>query len=397
MKPRLEPLEERWCPAGGPPNTDTLVWKPQGGSTDASLASNWYDQTQATQGVTAPSGTNPTILDGNTANSPITTTLPLFVKSLTVQGNYNNTLTIKNGGTVTTYASNIVNSGSILTIVSADTAGILLDNTGTNFTIAFGATLNLKDVAGATSGASFFDASASNSGEYLKNAGTMNWTGTVGFGTQFVEDDIQAPVLNTGTFNVNGNNGGDNNAAAGILSVSGQDATNTNNVSFDQNSGSCNLSNGATLKVYEGYYQSGGTLQTTDATTCTLYAIGKGGDINIAGGKVVVDSAANSVGILVFIATTAEINGEIDVNGLTQGGNSTTSDLLDCRGVTTVTLQANGFLNVGTTGTGQLGTGNQWTVMKYANGALKGSWGQPPKVPTGMSASTGPQQVLVSN
>jgi hypothetical protein len=96
----LEKLEDRLTPSGGGPNTDTLVWKPQGGSTDASVQNNWYDQTLARQGATLPSGSNPVLLDGSVANSPIQSLFPLDVKSLTVQGGYSNTVTIGFCGSV---------------------------------------------------------------------------------------------------------------------------------------------------------------------------------------------------------------------------------------------------------------------------------------------------------
>lgn len=174
----------------------------------------------------------------------------------------------------------------------------------------------------------------------------------------------------------------------------------TNGDSFHMTSGAVNLTNGGSLDLRWGYYQSGGSL-TSDASTCQI-SVGSlyNGDINIAGGKVVVDNVANSYGTLQFLAATVEINGEIDVWGLTQGGNSQKCGVLDCsqgnygKGAA-VKLEANSYLNVGTTGTQALGTGNRWYVMKYAS--ITGSWGKTPTVPPTMSASTGATDVLVSN
>jgi hypothetical protein len=371
------------------------VWKPQLGSTDASQLSNWYDQTQGKQGATLPSGTNPVLLDGSVSNSQILSLFPLDVKSLTVQNGYNNTLTIGSGGTVTAYSSSQITSGCTLTIMSSDSHGIELSNNNTVFTVASGGTLKLTDPVGATSDGTYLDRAVGYTGEYLNNAGTVTWNGTaVPFAQQAIIDGIGAPVLNTGTFNLDGGTKGDPTAVGGQLLVSGSDAA-TNNVGFDMTSGAVNMTNTALLAVTNNYYQSGGSL-TTDNSKCTLETGANfNGDINIAGGKVVVDNIPNSVGTLVFRADTVEINGEIDVNGQTQqGGKSTTCDLLDCSQVATVTLQANSFLNVGATGTAPLGTGNQWTVMTY--GSIVNSWGKV-SVPGTMSASTGPTKVHVTN
>jgi hypothetical protein len=110
VKLNLEALEERWMPDA---TTDTLIWNPQGGSTDASLQTNWYDQTQSKQGVIAPTATNLVILMNSNsmvpnANSPIEFTAAEDVKSLNVWTGYQNTMTIDDGATVTTWANNII-------------------------------------------------------------------------------------------------------------------------------------------------------------------------------------------------------------------------------------------------------------------------------------------------
>jgi hypothetical protein len=149
----------------------------------------------------------------------------------------------------------------------------------------------------------------------------------------------------------------------------------------------------AIVQLLDEYKQTGGTL-TSDSSTCTLESgLTGAADINIAGGKVVVDNIANSVGTLKFLAGTVEINGEIDVNGLATGGKSTQCDLLDCSNAR-VTLGTSSDLYVATTGIGTLGTGNQWIVMKYAS--ITGNWATT-SYPTGMMVSTGATQVLVSN
>lgn len=396
VKPRLEALEERWCPS-----TDTLVWNPVGGSQDAFNAANWYDQTQNKQGVSAPTQSNPIILDGNQANKSIEFSGGMVVASITVQNGYNSTLTIDaeqldtNGGNV------VVNSGCTLALVSKDPQGGIGLVYGSTFTVASGGTLKLID--GVATGVQFIINVDNMAGEFLNNAGTVTWTGTaVASGNQAIKDVLNTGVLNTGTFNADGGTNGDTTKVGAVLAIEESDANNTNNVSFYQTSGSLNLQNAAEVDAYDGYYQSGGSL-TSDSTggatqACTLVGgVGGDGDINIAGGNVMVDTVPNTVGTLRFIASTAEINAEVDVFGLTlQNGQSTLSDLLDCRGVGTVTLGASSDLNVGKTGTFALGTGNQWTVMKYSSGALKGSWGEINK-PDGMTVSVGATQILVTN
>lgn len=177
----------------------------------------------------------------------------------------------------------------------------------------------------------------------------------------------------------------------GTLSIIRSDAL-TNNVSYYQTSGSLNLTNNAEVSCGDGYYQSVGSI-TSDATPCALSSGNNDGDINIAGGQVTVDNVANSVSTLTFLSSTVEIAGIITVSGLTTGGNSERSDQLICKGA--VTLGAGSSLNVGTTGAGGLGIGNQWTVMTYAS--ISGKWGSW-TVPPGMNPpSTGATKVMVTN
>ena len=391
FKPRLEPLEERWCPDT---TNDVLYWAPQGGSKDASLASNWWDQTKLMQGLTAPGPTNSITLSGSKSNSPIEITALMSATSVTVMNNYNNTLTVDANDSLSLSGGVNILQGSILTFVSGSNGsgslGIILTN-GANFTVSSGATLNLKDSANPV-GSTYLSGDGQ-AGEYLNNQGTVNWYGTaVAAGKTAIVDDLSVPVAN-GTFNANGGSGGDTTMVGGQLLISGSDAL-TNNVGFYQTAGGLNLTNNAQVVCRKGYYQSGGAI-TSDATPCALSSgQNNDGDINIAGGQVTVDNVANSVSTLTFLASTVEIGGSINVSGLTTGGNSNRSDQLICQGAT-VTLGAGSSLNVGTTGTGGLGTGNQWTVMTYAS--INGSWGSW-TVPPGMnSPSTGATKVLVTN
>lgn len=389
FKPRLEPLEERWCPDT---TNDVLYWNPQGGSQDASKAANWWDQTKLMQGLTAPGPTNGISL-GMKANAPIE--IPsgqLTAASITVQGNYNNTLTLDANATLLVGGGSI-QPGSILTVVSSSNVGVKLDG-GANFTVAAGATLNLKDPVNSQFGKTYLTGDGKQ-GEYLDNQGTVNWNGiAMPAGNAAISDKIYVPVYNTGTFNANGGSGGDTTMVGGNLTIVNSDPI-TGDVGFMQTSGGLNLTNNAQVTCIKGYYQSGGNL-TSDATPCILNSGATGnGDIDIDGGVVTVDNVANSVSTLTFVASTVEIWGEIDVNGLTQnGGKSTRSDQLICKGAA-VTLEQSSYLLVGTTGGFPLGAGNRWSVITYASES--GSWGRPPSVPAGMSVSTGATDVLVSN
>lgn len=408
FKPRLEALEVRWCPSTAdtlaltqPASPDfgiqgnTLYWKPVAGSQNANLVTNWYDQ-QLGRNLQAGDGnigqTNPIFLSGNTSNSPIEFTLPMTVEYITVQNGWQNTMTIDAGATVTTYANNSINNSNTVTLVSKDTQGIVLNNNNI-ITVQSGGTLILKDQSGATKGGTFITTALNSTDSDLLNLGTVTWNGTgVGSGNP-VTDILDASVYNTGTFNANGGQGGDPNTVAGVLHLTHY-TTQTNDVGFYMTSGALKLTNGASLAIDYGYYQSGGSL-TSDASTCQIMAGSTGdGDINIAGGNVQVDTVADSYATLKFKSSTVEINGEIDVSGLTQGGFSSKCDVLNC-GNADVNLGTNSYLNVGTTGSQSLGTGNRWTVMMY--GSITNKWGKPPTIPPTMSISTGATDVLISN
>lgn len=386
FKPVLEGLEERCCPS--------TTWAPQalqggGYSTNGNNAANY------TNGL--PSATNPLVLDGSKTqlDQPITFNNSINIGSLTAQNNYQSTLTISPQAIVSTTANDTVNGNCTLTIVSGSPAGIQLQNSNNVFTVAAGGTLNLADPIGnKTPGNAFITATPGTQGDYLNNSGTVKWTGTaVASGQTALFDYLFLPVLNNGTFTADGGTNGNTSAVGAQLYINGTSG-NTHNMSFYQTAGSLNLQNSATVRVSQGLYQTAGSLNTLDSSVCTLKSGGSGnGDLNIAAGKVVVDTSTTSTGTLKFIAGTVELNAEVDVSGFTLGGGSTKCDLLDC-GTTPVTLGANSFLNVGTKGTQPLGTGNQWTVMKY--GGIQNKWGKVVVPPT-MKASTGLSSVLVSN
>jgi hypothetical protein len=390
FKPMLEGLEERWCPS--------TIWNPAAGIQDGNNAANY------TNGL--PSANNPLILDGSNPayNQPITFSAPLNIGSLTVQNGYANTLQINNNATLTTTAAggSLVNSGCSLTILSADSSGFKLTNSG-NFEINSGGALKLQDAPNAPLGGTFF-AAGDEDGEAVVNFGTVTWTGTPGDQTHLGKlDEINVPVMNEGTFNANGGTGS-GTIYPGRLYISGQWPS--SGASFVQAVGSFNLTNLADVTVASGYYQVSGSL-TSDATPATTVSgyfdrlkagVGANGDINIHGGTVVVDGNPNSVGTLQFAADTVEIAGEIQVSGETlKGGNSKLCDVLDC-GNATVTWEPQyggdaGTIDISTTGSAPLGTGNQWVVMKYGEAI------DDPIIiyPTGMNLSVTNTQIAATN
>lgn len=392
----LERLEDRMCPSGpgagpnggGGGNTDTLLWQPLDSKDYAATASNWHDERTNAPSAFAPTTSNPVVFDGfQTANNKPCVSNGLWgAASITVQNNYSNTLTIDAGGTIDDTGASIIKSACSLTIVSQDDTGIELN--GATFTVASGATLTLTDPLNATEGGVYMTYS-NYAGSYLSNAGTVTWIGTAVSEGDSITDALNAPVLNTGTFNAEGGTNGVAGRIGGTLQIGGSKSE-TNNYTVDMTSGSFNLKIAATVSPADGYYQSAGSL-TSDNSLCTLNS---GYKNELDGGNVVVDTQTGTVNILKFKATVVDVdNAEIDVNGFTTNGNSTQSDLLDCSS-TDVNLLGSCYLNVGTTGSGTLGRCNRWTVMKYAS--VSGSWYQE-GYPTGMVVSTGATDVLVSN
>jgi hypothetical protein len=392
---RLEDLEGRIVPA-------STTWSPQGGSTDGTDKANY------TNGL--PNQTNELVLDGSVskANILFKANLPTSIASIQVINGYQGTLTFS-GGTLTTLKENDGSGNCTLTISAADNSGGVILSNNNDFVVKSGGNLKLVD-SGAAAGGTFLSAQDTGNGtvgDYLNNQGTVTWTGTAvasGKNAKAIIDTMGVPVLNnTGTFKVDGGTKGNTTMVGGILFVTGQDPTNTNDVSFYNKGGALAFSNDAELDALDNFYQSAGSITSDDTgkgetggQECALVTgqlDGKGGDINIAGGSVTVDSASASLGTLKFLSAAVEFNGVLDVSGLKTGGNSTQADLLDCSG-DAVTLGTNSYLNVGTKGSQGLGTGNRWTVMMYAS--ISGEW-TTEAYPGGMIVSTGPTNVLVSN
>jgi hypothetical protein len=353
----------------GSGDNDTLFWNPQGGSTDAAQAANWYDQTQGKQGVEAPVSTNPVIFDGTvgsktSSNSACTWTASDTVASIQLQHQYsarmtlnvgvvlssksiNNdaasqllmqfnapscTLFIGGGGTsqltnfnlsgqsglfelsggTMTFAGNLNQSNSTIQVYDGTTLNIaggatLSLNSGASLQIYQGATVN---VDGSKTGTRLYNDKTA--GSIINNQGTINVNGTAG--VPDVSFDI--PVLNSGTLNING--GGNAQQAGCQLWIDGQDAL-TQNSDLDMNGGSVKLSGATTLYLFHSYEQTGGTFQTTDSLKETLRISGTGNGA-ISGGNIQLGTA-NTYGELDVYCTSLNMNGEYDpkVNGQSNG------------------------------------------------------------------------------
>lgn len=100
---------------------------------------------------------------------------------------------------------------------------------------------------------------------------------------------------------------------------------------------------GETLECDDGYYQDSGTLETTDATTCTLKVGATGtGTATIAGGSVKINQPNVGYGQLDVAASTLNFNGQLVV--AMAANIPGTNDLLNVQGVTN--LQKNATLEV---------------------------------------------------
>lgn len=118
-----------------------------------------------------------------------------------------------------------------------------------------------------------------------------------------------------------------------------------------------------TLECDNDYYQANGTLETTDATTCTLQDGSQSkGTATIAGGVVWIDTLQNSYGELDVNAATLNFGGNLTVSI-----NGTTSDDNDWLSVSgTINLQASSTLYVFVYG--QAAQGNSWIIIQDESG-----------------------------
>lgn len=103
----LEPLEERWCPA-----SVDLLWSPQGGSTLASLGSNWYCRETGTWGTSPLNAPGANVYLGDQSTAPITwdtgsgSSAVYDTNIFNVASNYSAVQEIKKSVTITTSSVN---------------------------------------------------------------------------------------------------------------------------------------------------------------------------------------------------------------------------------------------------------------------------------------------------
>ncbi len=127
------------------------------------------------------------------------------------------------------------------------------------------------------------------------------------------------------------------------------------------------LAHADTLECDNGYYQSAGSLETVDGTTCTLQA-GKNSDgtVTIAGGALLIDNPTGGGGYGQFNVNCATLNFAgtyyTAIAGNQVGPN--TSDLLNVTGTTN--LQNGSSLVV--TANAPLKQGSSWIILKDAPG-----------------------------
>jgi hypothetical protein len=163
--------------------------------------------------------------------------------------------------------------------------------------------------------------------DYIFVDGTLSYAGSGG-----VADTFNAPVyVSQGTFLLST---AANQPAGAKLTVNGTVPGQTPNASvYLAGNGTVQLSQGFTLVCNNGYYQNGGTLETTDSTQCTL----QGTATIDAGGNLQVDDVANSYGRLNLIGN-LNLNGKLSVSveGYTPNGSEGPSDLLYVSGTLTL-------------------------------------------------------------
>jgi hypothetical protein len=166
--------------------------------------------------------------------------------------------------------------------------------------------------------------------------GTLSYLGSAGVTNTFT---VPVWVQNGGTFSVSV--GGDPSSGGKLVVIDGSNYMFPNNskesVYMQDASSSVQLSFGYTLECDDDYYQAGGTLVTTDGSTCTLQDGSTGnGTANIVGDGLSIDStgAGTGYGKLNVNATKLNFSGTLYVAiGTTQQGQSV-NDLLNVTGTT---------------------------------------------------------------
>lgn len=391
-KQRITPL----VADGSAGSNDELEWDPTDPTdpTNSGLPDNWYDMTQGQQGVMLPSQTNPVLFDGS-IDKPINWKTGGNVASVTVQNGYDaqmtigagwtltdngiltannkstlnvsfsnaSTFNIKGGGTITNMklANGAAPNGTIGTLqLSGGTMTIdpnpggYTENLGVNLTVVAGAILKymnydtlqltsnnivitvsgeMDTYYGTNDQNTMIGGGAANPNDYINvSDGTL-----VYYGRQNRADTITVPIeITGGTLKVTVNS--EEKPLQGKLIVQGKISPNNVSVYMTGPSGNVTLDSGDTLECDNGYYQVDGTLKTLDNTNCTLeLAPVFAGTATVSGGKVSINTAANSVGGQLTVdgdLNFADAQLQVKVQGYAPNGNAGTSSTL----VVTTTL-----------------------------------------------------------
>ncbi len=420
FKPRLEELEPLnllsstfyWDPTSGSAIDANQVIN---GTT---YYVNWDTQFGLhTHPTSLPTSTDNVVFDGSSGynghgqyyngNLPATVDVNLS-GNIFLQNGFNAEITINDGMalTCTSYTDNNIgadnfevafggssaalNFGATGFVGSVNTMGNFLWHTGGKVNVAAGNSVFIGSKAGlsqstssplyisGTVGIGPSDANSGNSTFYLTNGSADINVNTNGALNLFMPVDNQTLIDNTGTsawINNNGtvslvaSPGGTNNTAildvplqnhatlnaneGGAWAFNKADATN-NDLSMD--AGKIILMRYTDLKCFDGYTQTGGTLEIADNTSCSLEITGAGGADNFNGGKIVFDSPTGYgtlyVGNVVFNGV--EIDMRVD-------GTAVSSDQINCLTGITCSIKGNSVLNV--TAVNPLKK-NTWTLIK---------------------------------
>ncbi len=390
FRPRLEVLEERWCPDSTWKGTISALW---------SNPNNW------TNGVPGPADT--AIFDHQFSDKTVTVDMYEKVGSVIFQNGFTSIMTIVNPGLEVVNTCDLRNITKTATIfMSNPGASLIIDGTGKfdnfNFTaptrqglvdVAATGSLTLTPSTGGTTKADFlidgelnvansagavivFQSGASinvhasgtmtiqpvagvvlstnNDAGIIRNFGRVFYTGMANITTE-----VDMALLNHGAADFD----------TGNLRF-GQTSTLTNNYAIKQDMGSIHLSLGFTLAVLNGYYQTGGLLIAEDTTNLNL--LGAGAKAEIDGGSVQLGNPI-AFGLLKITGDLHFNGGEYDakVQGGVKGPGLMQADKIAVTGNVTI---AGGTLKVSDLG-GAVDVGQTWDIITSALAAINGDFG----------------------
>ncbi len=388
----LQALEARDCPS-------TFTWDgPSGGNW--SVGANWV-------GGVAPGPTDDVVFDGaySTGDCDFTGNgYSQVANSITLKSNYGGTLHFQQHGPASIGAGGVeLDSGGIEQDSGQDiecagnfnwTGGELnsLSTFLANLNLSSGASFNLRltqneptgDNVKLTNGNNGVDDSPGFALDFVKNAGvsigngaTMNLvdgefttsgTGVItnagtlekSAGTMTFRTDL--PIVNSGVFQL----------LNGTLNITGTDAKG----SFDQSSGSTDLSASTTLLVHQGYYMNGGSLWTEGASQSTSTISGdadiEGGVINLLHGTQTGTGTLSVTGNM-KIQGTAEYDAKIDSTNKDANNDLLSDDIaagtLTLGGQATLKTVSINLVN------GKVTRNDDWIILSSANANIAGDFG----------------------